>query len=70
MSEFLSYLYTVFTRIWDIISYPLEMVENAVEFINSNWDNVSNLSAIFPPWVFVFIALVFSLGIILFVLKR
>ena len=70
MSEFLSYLYTVFTRIWDILSYPFEAVEQAVTFINSSWHYVADIASFFPAWVVGSITLVFALGIVLFILKR
>ena len=70
MGDVLGYLYTVLTRIWDIISYPFEMVEKLVTFINNCWVRVGEVAALFPAWAAGSIVLVFALGVVLFVLKR
>lgn len=70
MSDFLSYLYTVFSRIWDIITYPFEAAGQAVTFINGAWHYVTDIAQLFPAWAVASITLVFALGIVLFILKR
>lgn len=70
MSGLLEYLYTVLTRIWDIISYPFDAIAQAVQFVNGAWHYVSDISDLMPAWIVGSIALVFALGIVLFILER
>lgn len=70
MSDLLSYLYTVLTRIWDWISYPLDLIESTIDFLNSSWSYVSAVVSLFPAWLAGSVMLVFALAVILFVLER
>lgn len=70
MNALFEYLYTVLTRIWDIISYPFEMAGNLVTFLNGAWSYVGSVLTLFPTWLTGSIALMFALGIVLLILKR
>ena len=70
MSDLLSYLYTVLTRIWDFLTYPFELLSHAVTYVNNAWDFAVSIVAYFPAWLTGSILLVFALGVVLFVLRR
>ena len=70
MSAFLEYLWTTFTRLWDIITYPFEFVASGIAYIQNQWGYVSSVQSLFPPWLVGSIVACFALGIVLLVLKR
>lgn len=70
MSDFLSYVYTVFSRLWDLLSYPFEAAGQAVDFVNGAWHYTTDILSMFPAWATASVTLVFALGIVLFIISR
>lgn len=70
MESILSEIYTILSRLWDFLSYPFHMIDIAVQFGQSAWHYTTDILSIFPPWITGSVALVFALGVCLFVLHR
>ena len=70
MSELLEYLYTTLTRLFDWLTYPLDMLSNAIDFISGSWSTVTASLSMFPVWSIASLTAILALGIVLFGLQR
>ena len=70
MTDLFEYLYTTLTRLFDWLTYPLDMLLNAIDFVQGSWNTVSSALGMFPAWSIASLTAILALGIVLFVLQR
>ena len=70
MSGFLDYLYTVFTRIWNYITWVFDFLNDSIDFISTSFSWLSDMVLNLPAAVQGAFLLAIVLGVVCLILNR
>ena len=70
MSGFFDYLYTVFTRIWNYITWVFDFLNDSIDFISTSFSWLSDMVLNLPAAVQGAFLLAIVLGVVCLILNR
>ena len=70
MSGFFDYLYTVFTRIWNYITWVFDFLNDSIDFISTSFSWLSDMVLNLPAAVQGVFLLAIVLGVVCLILNR
>lgn len=70
MSGFFDYLYTVFTRIWNYITWVFDFLNDSIDFVSNSFSWLSGMVLNLPVAVQGVFLLAIVLGVVCLILNR
>lgn len=70
MTNILEYIYTVFTRIFDFLSWGWDLLNNGIDFISQSFSWIVSMVQVFPTSLQVSFTLLIILAVLCLVFHR